>query len=259
MRDWVVSLAKRAKAPLLLGSIAIERRGTPEEAWYNGAFVVDPQIGVQAVYYAKRHLVPFGEFIPLRPVLGWLDKVVPIGGDFQRGFDPQLLQVTLGGRPVTVGPLICYEDVFPSLARDSVRAGADVLVVLTNDAWYGEGGAAYQHAAHSVLRAIETRRPVLRCGNGGWSGWIDEFGSIRDTVTNAQGSIYLRGTRTVDVTRDARWIGRQSYYVQHGDWFLLVCAALAGLGFAIARIGKPTGPEPASTPEDKESFLAWTH
>jgi apolipoprotein N-acyltransferase len=182
VRDWVDSLAQRAKAPLLLGSIAIERRGTPEERWFNGAFVVDPVIGVQAIYYAKRHLVPFGEYIPVRPMLGWLDKVVPIGGDFQRGFAAQPLQVTIGGQSVAVGPLICYEDIFPSLALDSVRAGADVLAVLTNNAWYGEGGAAYQHAAHSVLRAIETRRPVLRCGNGGWSGWIDEFGGIRDTL-----------------------------------------------------------------------------
>jgi apolipoprotein N-acyltransferase len=249
VRDWVDLLAQRAKAPLLLGSIAIERRGTPGETWYNGAFVVDPLIGVQAVYYAKRHLVPFGEYVPLRPVLGWLDKVVPIEGDFQHGFDPQPLPVTLRGQTLMVGPLICYEDVFPSLARDSVRAGADVLAVLTNDAWYGEGGAAYQHAAHSVLRAIETRRPVLRCGNGGWSGWIDEFGSIRDTLTNAGGSIYTRGTRTLDVTRDARWIGRQSFYVQYGDWFLLVCAALAGLGFAVVKLGQPATP-PAPEPEE---------
>jgi apolipoprotein N-acyltransferase len=234
----------------LLGSIAIERRGTPEETLYNGAFVVDPLIGVQAVYYAKRHLVPFGEYVPLRPMLGWLDKVVPIEGDFQRGFEAQPLQVTMGGQPVAVGPLICYEDVFPSLARDSVRAGADVLAVLTNDAWYGEGGAAYQHAAHSVLRAIETRRPVLRCGNGGWSGWIDEFGSIRDTLTNAEGSIYTRGTRTVDVTRDARWIGRQSFYVQYGDWFLVVCVVLATLGCAIVSFGKPMESPAAVEPEE---------
>jgi len=72
-----------------------------------------------------------------------------------------------------------------------VRAGADVLAVLTNNAWYGEGGAAYQHAAQRAPRDRDTA-PVLRCGNGGWSGWIDEFGSIRDTLTNAQGSIYLR-------------------------------------------------------------------
>ncbi len=111
-------------------------------------------------------------------------------------------------------------------------AGSDVLVVLTNDAWYGEGGAAYQHAAHAVLRAVETRRPVLRCGNGGWSGWIDEFGGIRYALTNEDGSVYFRGTGVADVTRDSRWVGRNSFYVEHGDWFVPVCAVLALFGYA---------------------------
>jgi apolipoprotein N-acyltransferase len=138
--------------------------------------------------------------------------------------------VILRGAPVTFGPLICYEDIFPALARTSALAGSDVLVVLTNDAWYGEGGAAYQHAAHSVLRAVETRRPVLRCGNGGWSGWIDEFGAVRFTAADEADSVYFRGTRSAAITRDARWIGneRQSFYVRHGDWFVAVCAVLAG-------------------------------
>ena len=92
-----------------------------------------------------------------------------------------------------VGVLICYEDIFPALARENTLAGADVLAVLTNNAWYGEGGAAYQHAAHSVLRAVENRRPVVRCGNGGWSGWIDEYGNIRDTLRDENGTIYFRG------------------------------------------------------------------
>jgi apolipoprotein N-acyltransferase len=129
--------------------------------------------------------------------------------------------------------LICYEDVFPELARRSALAGSDVLVVLTNNGWFGEGGAAVQHAAHSVLRAVETRRPVLRCGNGGWSGWIDEFGSVRSNLTNDEGSIFYRGSRVLSVTRDARLIGQKSFYVEHGDWFVLVCAAVLLLGAGV--------------------------
>src|SRR5690606_25613053 len=87
------------------------------------------------------------------------------------------------GGSTLLGPLICYEDIFPRLARRSVAAGAEVLVVNTNNGWFGEGAAAYQHAAHSVLRAVETRRPVLRAGNSGWSGWIDECGAIRAVLT----------------------------------------------------------------------------
>ena len=113
--------------------------------------------------------------------------------------------------------------------------GATILTVLTNNGWYGEGGAAYQHAAHSVLRAVETRRPVLRCGNAGWSGWIDEFGQVRATLTNDDGTIYYRGTRVIEVTRDARWVDRHSFYVEHGNWFVLVCAGLAAFAVALLK------------------------
>jgi apolipoprotein N-acyltransferase len=246
-RSFAESLVQRAGAPLLLGSIAVENRDTPQEQWFNAAMIVDPVTGLQTSYYAKRHLVPFGEYVPLRPVLGWLSKFVPIGDDFTAGSDSSPLIVSLPNTILTVGPLICYEDIFASLARSSVLTGSEFLAVLTNNAWYGEGASAFQHAAHSVLRAVETRRPVLRCGNGGWSGWIDEFGSIRATVTNETGSIYFRGTETITVTRDSRWIGQNSFYVEHGDWFVILCAVLAASGFASIRFAPPPEPESPET------------
>jgi apolipoprotein N-acyltransferase len=236
-RAFVETLAQQAKAPLLIGSVAVENPRSPKEQWFNGAFAIDPAFGLQTAYYAKRHLVPFGEYVPLRPVLGWITKFVPIGDDFITGIDSSPLVLPLRGGSLTFGPLICYEDIYPQLARASALAGSDVLVVLTNNAWFGEGGAAYQHAANSVLRAVETRRPVLRDGNGGWSGWIDEFGSVRATLVNDVGTIYFRGTKTVTITRDARWVGRTSFYVEHGDWFVGVCAALAVFGFALLKLG----------------------
>ena len=243
VKAFAESLASRAGAPLLLGSISIENRGKPDEQAFNGAFLVTPDGGVQKDYYAKRQLVPFGEFVPLRPVLGWLSKFVPIGPeDFSRGLDSSPLFVPLRGESAVFGPLICYEDIFPQLARRSALGGANVLAVLTNNGWFGEGGAAYQHAAHSVLRAVETRRPVLRCGNGGWSGWIDEFGTVRATLTNEAGSIYFRGTRTVSVTRDSRWLGRRSFYTEHGDWFVLLCAAWVVFGVAVLLTSAPPAP-----------------
>jgi apolipoprotein N-acyltransferase len=238
-KAMVESLAQRAGVPLLLGSIAIEKPNTTEERWFNAAVVVDPIAGVQTTFYAKRHLVPFGEYVPLRPILGWLSKVVPVGDDFTPGQDPSPLILSLSKSVLTAGPLVCYEDVFPALARSSAAIGSDFIAVLTNNAWYGEGGAATQHAAHAVLRAIETRRPVLRCGNGGWSGWIDEFGSVRATLRNDEGSIYFRGTQTINVTRDSRWIGQRSFYVEHGEWFVVVSAVLAVLGYFAVRFAPP--------------------
>lgn len=235
MQAFVESLAKRTGIPLLLGSIAVENPRTDKEAWYNGAFAVTPEGGVAASYYAKRQLVPFGEFVPLRPLLGWLEKIVPIGGDFIAGETSAPLLLTMRGQPIVVGPLICYEDTYPQLSRHSALAGASFLAVLTNNGWFGEGGAAYQHAAHAVLRAVETRRPVLRCGNAGWSGWIDEFGGVRAVLTDAEGTIYFRGARVLEISRDARWIERNSFYTEHGNWFVLASALLAALAVALLK------------------------
>lgn len=241
-RAFVESLVARAETPLLLGSIAIEHSSAGDQ-WFNGAFVVSPQGGLASTYYAKRRLVPFGEFVPMRPVLGWLSKFVEVGDDFQAGADPRPLLIALRGEPVALGPLICYEDIYSRLARSSAVAGSDLLVVLNNSGWFGEGGAAYQHAAHSVLRAVETRRPVVRVGNNGWSGWIDEYGNIRATLTNDEDSVYFRGTRNVTVSRDLRWQGRQSFYTQHGDWFVAVCGLLGFFGFYLVRRQAPYDPK----------------
>ena len=240
VRAWMESIAKRTNRPVLLGTIYTVAPNQPAEQWYNGAFLVDPRSGLAEPGYAKRKLVPFGEYIPLRPIFGWIEKFAPIGGDFQPGADPAPIMVTTGSRRTAVGVLICYEDIFPHLARESTRAGAEVLAVLTNNGWFGEGGAAYQHAAHSVLRAVENRRPVIRCGNGGWSGWIDEFGNVRSVLNDERGSVYFRGAQTIEVTRDQRWVGRQSYYTEHGDWFLVLCVVLAaGAYYAVLMLRPP--------------------
>jgi len=270
MQHWTEDLVSRAGAQVLMGSVAIEKPHTPEESWVNGAFVVNPASGLMPLGYAKRHLVPFGEYVPLRPLLGWLKKITEVGeDDFQRGTDAATMLVNSASGPFTIGPLVCYEDIFPNLSRQSALAGADVLAVVTNSAWFGEGTMAYQQAAHSVLRAVETRRPVLRCGNGGWSGWIDEYGNVcaelkrlpngvittqvkRDPTDKELGaaSVYFRGTATVNITRDIRWTGQQSYYTEHGDWFVSVCAGLAAFAFLLTRISKPvpkpTEEEPAT-------------
>ena len=237
LQGWFEAQARSVGAPLLSGAVVMEDADKPTERWFNAAVVVDPERGLQADYYVKRHLVPFGEYVPLGRALSWMKKFVPIGDDFRPGQSAAPLVVSTRLAPVAAGVLICYEDVFPSLARANAAAGAELLVNVTNNAWYGEGAAAYQHAAHSALRAAETRRPLVRCGNGGWSGWFDEYGSMREVLTDTRGSVYYRGGGMVALSRDARWIGRLTPYVVHGDWFVAVCAALALL--AAVRVRKP--------------------
>src|SRR5690606_40984982 len=116
----------------------------------------------------------------------------PVGGDFARGQSAAPLRVTAGGGELALGALICYEDVFAAPARASVLAGADVLTVHTNNGWFGRGGASAQHAAHSVLRAVELRRPVLRAGDAGWSGGIDVLRGIRPAMTSGADGVVTK-------------------------------------------------------------------
>lgn len=221
---WVEGLAREMEAPLFMGSVGF-LRGPPEE-WFNGIVVVDPEEGLLPHHYKKRKLVPFGEYVPFGGLFAWISKIVPLEGSFVHGRSADPIEVVVAGRELRLGPLICYEDVFPKLARETARAGADFLIVVTNNGWYGEEGMPFQHAAHSVLRAVETRRPVLRSGNGGWSGWVDEHGVIHDVLLDENGSIYFRGGAVWPISRDSGWVDRQSFYVRYGDWFVGLCAVV---------------------------------
>jgi apolipoprotein N-acyltransferase len=235
---------------LLVGAVTFEVAARPNPDFSNATYVVNPEKGgARTEYYRKRHLVPFGEYVPLRPLLGWLSKITDApGGDMQPGKSASPLFVKTRNGLVAAGMLICYEDIFPRLAVSNVYAGAEAHIVITNNSWFGEGGAAYQHAAHSVLRAVETRRPVIRCGNSGWSGWMDEYGRVRGVMTDSAAGksllthgkgIYYRGAQTFEITRDAAWIARDSFYVRNGDWFILFSALLAFYGYIMTQYYKP--------------------
>jgi apolipoprotein N-acyltransferase len=222
MQAEIEALSRELDRPILMGNLAWKREG---DLWYNGACLVHPQDGLTKDFYIKRELVPFGEFVP--PAFNFIKKIVPIGGNFIPGTDPGLITLQLSEQSIQIGALICYEDSFPRLARESALAGAEVFFVATNNAWYGEEGGAPQHAAHSVLRAIETRRPVMRAGNAGWSGWIDSYGNIRNVLHDATGSVYFRGGGTYTVFQYTQWQDQQSAYTRHGDWFVSLSAILA--------------------------------
>lgn len=233
MLEWTSKLSSEVKLPILGGALA-----DTETGWYNALYVINPRTGVETPFYAKRKLVPFGEYVPLDEVLPFIRQVVPYDGEFHEGTETTLLSVYGEGHRWRTGGLICYEDIFPNLARASVRDGADWLVVVTNNAWFGEEGGAYQHAAHSVLRAAETRRPLVRCGNAGWSGWIDALGHVRAVVTDEEDTIYTRTTAVLEVQRARAYAGEMTLYTRAGDWFIGLCALLTGLGVMLAR-GRP--------------------
>ena len=230
------AMVRRLGKPLLMGNLSAD---WDSDIWGNGIFLATPEAGLADGYYLKRELVPFGEYVPTP--FGFIEKVVPVGGRFTPGSGPALIPLELGERVLDIGGLVCYEDVFPRLARESVLAGADVLFVATNNAWYGEEGGAVQHAAHSVLRAVENRRPVMRCGNGGWSGWIDAYGTVRDVLRDGGGSIFFRGGGNYTVAHFEGWRSQRSFYTRHGDWFVAISAALVIVGGISARRGGGPG------------------
>ena len=202
---------------------------------YNGIFYVEPDTGINEIFYAKQKLVPFGEFVPLGRYLPFLKKIVKVDEEFLPGASSVQIPVRIGEGNFKVGPLVCYEDVFAEIAREHTAQGADFLYVATNDGWYGTGGAAYQHAAHSVLRSVETRRPILRCGNNGWSGWINELGIIRQVLEHPVHGVYSQGRLVLDVQRVRAFAGRQTFYVQHGDWFVVLSAVFVLVGLLLFR------------------------
>lgn len=173
MRVWVESLSKDFGGPIIMGNMAYL---ADEDAAQNGVFTVSPENGLGEDYYAKRKLVPFGEYVPAWA--SFLGKVVPVG-NMKRGEYDKPLEIDIKGENYKIGPMICYEDIFPSLGREMALKGADILYVCTNDSWYGREGGAWQHAAHSALQAVSTRKPLMRASNNGLSTVFDQYGRMR--------------------------------------------------------------------------------
>jgi apolipoprotein N-acyltransferase len=170
-RQAVQEVARETGAWLLFGSDQIERGSPPH--FYNAAFLVAPD-GRQVAAYRKMQLVPFGEYVPLRNLLFFVAPLVESVADFAPGTEQTLLPVA--GRPVSTA--ICYEVVFPSLARSAVARGSQLLTTITNDAWYGHSSAPHQHFEQASLRAIEQGRYLVRAANTGVSGIVNPYGRV---------------------------------------------------------------------------------
>ena len=195
--------------------------------YFNSAFLVTPD-GRLAEIYHKRKLVMFGEYIPLVQWLPFVKWLTPITGSFTPGGQP--VTFALGDLHVNAAPLICFEDTFPGTARASAGNDVDFLVNLTNDGWFGNSAAQWQHMATAVFRAVENNLPLIRCANNGVTCWIDASGRVRDIFRDPGGSVYGAGALTVDIPVTQSGAGRApTFYHRHGDWFGWACVAVAVL------------------------------
>ncbi len=217
--DKVTALAKELNTYLLVGT---QTERVPRKArYYNSAVLISSE-GEVIKRYDKTHLVPFGEYVPLGDsVFSFVKAHYDMGEDYSAGKEYTIFEIPAGKEgKAKFAVLICFEDVFPELAREFVKRYADFLVVITNDAWYMKSGAPYQHAQSSVFRAIENRINVIRCANTGYSCFIDQKGKIVNSVKSVSGErIFVTGYATSNVT-PAKAI---SFYFKHGDLFAWIC------------------------------------
>jgi apolipoprotein N-acyltransferase len=210
---------------------------------FNAAFLCAPDGKLAGVYH-KRKLVIFGEYIPLVRWLPFVKWFTPIQGGYEAGdkpvtfgihgwgetpSSPDLKEIQLGNvsphRTVNAAPLICFEDMFPQTARDSVQSDTDFLVNLTNDGWFGEGAEQWQQAAAGIFRAVENGVPLVRCCNNGVTCWIDAHGRVRQIFKDTTDRIYGVGAMTFELPLPDEKPA-PTFYNRHGDWFGWGCVVL---------------------------------
>jgi apolipoprotein N-acyltransferase len=197
---------------------------SPEIEWYNGAFLLNPA-GEMAAVYHKRHLVPFGEFMPGASFFPLLGKFRTAGAGLASGKRDVSFQIL---EPRARFPiLICYEDVFPHEVRRRVDAEADLLLNLTNNGWFGESAAQWQHAMAALFRAVELGLPLVRCANNGLTCWVDAHGRLHDAYFNGSKNIYQAGYKIVQIPLTGGESSRHpTLYRRFGDWFGWGCFAI---------------------------------
>ena len=216
--DQIRAIARQSHVPILVGSDQIDPGPPPK--YYNAAFLVGAD-GSTGGVYRKIHLVPFGEYVPLKRVFFFAAPLVEAVSDFSAGSEAVLLPV----RGHLVSTSICYEIVYPDLVRRFVRGGSELLTTITNDAWFGRTSAPYQHFEQASMRAIEDGRYLVRSANTGISGIVDPYGRVLDRSEIYQQTIVIGEARFLRVT---------TIYARIGDVFAYASAVLTVLALALA-------------------------
>jgi apolipoprotein N-acyltransferase len=233
-QDAITGLMKKHRVWAIIGSddavFQPNARSEKEIDYYNSAFAISPT-GELAAHYRKRRLVIFGEYVPFVKLLPFLKVLSPAGDS---GFTPgeKATPFHLWSLGVTAGVLICFEDTFPHLARHYVTEDTDFLVNLTNNGWFGESAAQWQHAATSAYRAIENRLPLVRCANNGLTCWVDAVGRMHNIYYPGTRDIYGPGFKIAEIPVLPKGGHRDfSFYTRFGDVFGWSC-----FGLMLARI-----------------------
>jgi apolipoprotein N-acyltransferase len=214
------ALAREVRVPILFGSDQVDRSGATLRL-YNAAFLVTPT-GETAAVYRKMHLVPFGEYVPGKQLLYFVSPLVERMAEFAPGASMVVLPVG----PHKINTAICYEVVYPSLIRDAVENGSELLTTITNDAWYGHSSAPYQHFALASMRAIEQGRYLARAANTGISGVVDPYGRVV-----RQSAIFEQA----GLVEDVRILTSRTIYSRIGDAIAYLSIALTVLALLITR------------------------
>jgi apolipoprotein N-acyltransferase len=224
--DRLRTLAQQARVPILFGSDQVvwksENGMRVADRMYNSAFLLRSN-GATAGVYRKVHLVPFGEYVPLRKLLFFAGPLVQaIGSGFAEG--EQATVLPMDGHTLSVS--ICYEVVYPDLVRDFVLGGSELLTTITNDAWFGATSAPYQHFEQASMRAIEEGRYLVRSANTGISGIVDPYGRVV-----ARSGIYEQRV----LVGDARFLRASTFYARHGDVLAYACALVSAVLLVLSR------------------------
>jgi len=220
----IFELSRETNSHLLFGSPAVGQQNNRLH-YYNRAYFLSPS--GQVAYYDKVHLVPFGEYVPLKRFLPFVHRMVESIGEFSAGPRPYGLDHPQG----KIGVLICFETIFPEISRALKRDGCRLLVNITNDAWFGNTSAPYQHLSMLTLRAVENRVWIARAANTGFSALIDSSGRIV-----RKSSLFEKATiQAIIPLRE-----ESTFYSRYGDWlvgfcFLVVSGGLLGRGLMVSK------------------------
>jgi len=211
----VINVAQKAGAWLLFGSPSYDREGK-NISFHNSAYLLSPD-GLVSGRYDKVHLVPFGEYVPMRRILFFVDKLVVGAGDFKPG--DEIAPLPMGDKKI--GTLICYEAIFPEISREYRLKGAGLLVNITNDAWYGNTSAPYQHLTIAIFRAIENRTYMIRAANTGISAIVNTAGEIVSRTGLFERKV-LSGT--------VKFTHHRTFYSRYGNIFACFCIGFLLIG-----------------------------